>query len=109
MLFFFSYCIYRVEKNGTEKEKLANRNALALTAKAVILLATFELFLQLVSYLGHLVGLISSIRNADGTLAIDLALLVLVYLTSFNYYKKSEAEQAKFKTALFGQMFTKRN
>lgn len=109
MLLLLGYCINRVERQGTEEDKIANRNALAMTTKSVIFLATIQVFLQLINYLGYLTGFMSSLRLSNGGLTINLALLVLVYLSSFNYYKKSTEEQAKIKSSFFGQMFNKEN
>lgn len=109
LLLLLGYSINKVEKSGSLKEKTANRNALALTTKSIILFATLEIIFQLINYFGYFVGLMSSLRNAGGDLTIDLFLLIVVYFCSFYYYQKPEAEQEKLKASLFGQMFTKGN
>ncbi|MBO1305966.1 hypothetical protein JZO70_07330 [Enterococcus sp. 669A] len=95
ILMGITYCIYKTETSGTQKEKEINRNALALTASTMIFLWLLDAGAQLLHSIAGFSGFFSKIRAIGEGLSLDVVLLLIVYLFSCSFYQKPVAEREK--------------
>lgn len=95
ILMVITYCIYKTESSGTQKEKEINRNALALTASTMIFLWLLDAGAQMLHSIAGFSGFFSESGNNGDGLSLDVILLLIVYLCSYSFYQKPAEEREK--------------
>ncbi|MGM0215871.1 hypothetical protein [Enterococcus sp. AZ109] len=95
ILIVITYCIYKTEASGTQKEKESNRNALALTASTMVFLCVLRSGAQLLHSIAGFSGFFSESGNNGDGLSLNVILLLIVYLSSYSFYQKPAEEREK--------------